>query len=106
MRAVLNGEDGHLHWTEVPDPQIKEDEVLLEVEAAALNRADLLQRAGQYPPPPGWPNWFGLEAIPIYGRGTQIRRNAFNHSRGKWIGERNDSYGESIWGKSAYYCSK
>ena len=42
MQAVLNGEDGHLHWTEVPDPQIKEDEVLLEVEAAALNRADLL----------------------------------------------------------------
>ena len=62
MHAVLNGEDGHLHWSEVPDPQIKEDEVLLEVEAAALNRADLLQRAGQYPPPPGWPDWFGLEA--------------------------------------------
>jgi len=62
MHAVLNGKDGHLHWAEVPDPQIKDDEVLLEVEAAALNRADLLQRAGQYPPPPGWPDWFGLEA--------------------------------------------
>ena len=65
MRVVLNGEDGHLHWSEVPDPQIKEDEVLLEVQAAALNRADLLQRAGQYPPPPGWPDWFGLEAAGI-----------------------------------------
>lgn len=65
MRAVLNGKDGHLHWTEVPDPQIKDDEVLLEVEATALNRADLLQRAGQYPPPPGWPDWFGLEAAGI-----------------------------------------
>lgn len=62
MRAILNGEDGHLHWMEVPDPQIKDDEVLLEIEATALNRADLLQRAGQYPPPPGWPDWFGLEA--------------------------------------------
>ena len=65
MHAVLNGDDGHLHWTEVPDPQIKEDEVLLEVHAAALNRADLLQRAGQYPPPPGWPDWFGLEAAGV-----------------------------------------
>ena len=33
--------------------------------AAALNRADLLQRAGQYPPPPGWPEWYGLEAAGV-----------------------------------------
>jgi len=79
MRAVLNGEDGHLHWTEVPDPQIKEDEVLLEVEAAALNRADLLQRAGQYPPPPGWPDWFGLEAA---GKIKAIGKKV--EEEGKW----------------------
>ena len=42
MHAVLNGNDGHLHWTEVPDPVIADDQVLLEVSAAALNRADLL----------------------------------------------------------------
>ena len=62
MKAILVNDDRSLRWDNVPDPVIKEDEVLLEVEAAALNRADLLQRAGQYPPPPGWPDWFGLEA--------------------------------------------
>ena len=62
MYAITTGEDKHLYWSEVADPVIKDDEVLLEVHAAALNRADLLQRAGQYPPPPGWPDRFGLEA--------------------------------------------
>ncbi|MDD3334069.1 MAG: NAD(P)H-quinone oxidoreductase [Eubacteriales bacterium] len=62
MHAILNGVDGKLHWAEVADPIIGSGDVLLEVHAAALNRADLLQRAGQYPPPPGWPEWFGLEA--------------------------------------------
>lgn len=79
MHAMLNGNDGHLHWTNVPDPQIKDDEVLLEVHAAALNRADLLQRAGQYPPPPGWPNWFGLEAAGVIKKiGKQVEKE------GKW----------------------
>lgn len=55
MHAVLEGDNKKLQWTEVPDPQIREDEVLLQIHAAALNRADLLQRAGQYPPPAGWP---------------------------------------------------
>lgn len=50
-----------MHWTEVPDPVPKAGEVLLKIRAAALNRADLLQRAGKYPPPPGWPEWMGLE---------------------------------------------
>ena len=65
MYAVLNGNDGRLHWSEVDDPILQDDGVLLEIHAAALNRADLLQRAGQYPPPPGWPEWFGLEAAGI-----------------------------------------
>ncbi|MBR5382498.1 MAG: zinc-binding dehydrogenase, partial [Clostridia bacterium] len=65
MYAMLNGSDGHLHWSEVPDPVLQRGQVLLEVHAAALNRADLLQRAGQYPPPPGWPDWFGLEAAGV-----------------------------------------
>ncbi|MGI6172511.1 MAG: NAD(P)H-quinone oxidoreductase [Christensenellales bacterium] len=65
MKAILVGEDKLLHWTDVPDPVPKDDDVLLEIHAAALNRADLLQRAGQYPPPPGWPDWFGLEAAGI-----------------------------------------
>ncbi|HML46224.1 MAG TPA: zinc-binding dehydrogenase, partial [Clostridia bacterium] len=53
--------DGALWWTDVPDPRIKADEVLVEVAAAAVNRADLLQRDGHYPPPPGSPEWLGLE---------------------------------------------
>jgi len=65
MFATKIGEDGKLIWAEAEDPVIKADEVLLEVHAAALNRADLLQRAGQYPPPPGWPDRFGLEAAGV-----------------------------------------
>ena len=37
------------------------DEVLVKIHAAALNRADLLQRQGKYPSPPGCPQWMGLE---------------------------------------------
>lgn len=79
MYAVLNGEDKHLHWTQVPDPVIAEDQVLLEVHAAALNRADLLQREGSYPPPPGWPDWFGLEAA---GKIVQMGKKV--EEEGKW----------------------
>ena len=65
MYAMTVDEKRNFHWTEVPDPVPKEGEILLEIHAAALNRADLLQRAGKYPPPPGWPEWMGLEAAGI-----------------------------------------
>ena len=65
MYAVLVDEKQNLNWTEVPDPVAGENEVLIEIHAAALNRADLLQRAGKYPPPPGWPEWMGLEVAGI-----------------------------------------
>lgn len=61
MYAMKVDDAGAMHWTEVPDPEAKAGEVLLGIRAAALNRADLLQRAGKYPPPPGWPEWMGLE---------------------------------------------
>lgn len=61
MKAVLIAENKDLIWTDVPDPVIKEDEVLVKICAAALNRADLLQRQGKYPSPPGCPEWMGLE---------------------------------------------
>ena len=51
-----------LQWTEVPTPTISAHEVLLEVKASAINRADLLQREGKYPPPPGASEILGLEA--------------------------------------------
>ncbi|MBE7012209.1 MAG: NAD(P)H-quinone oxidoreductase [Ruminococcaceae bacterium] len=61
MKAILVNDDRSLRWDNVPDPTIKMDEVLVEIHAAALNRADLMQREGDYPPPPGCPKWMGLE---------------------------------------------
>ncbi len=61
MKAILVNEDKSLRWDNVPDPVIKPDEVLVKIYAAGINRADLLQREGNYPPPPGCPEWMGLE---------------------------------------------
>ncbi len=63
MKAILvnNDENRSLRWDDVPNPEIKPDEVLVKIEAAALNRADLMQREGDYPPPAGCPEWMGLE---------------------------------------------
>lgn len=61
MKAILVNDDRSLRWDNVPDPQIKSEEVLVEIHAAAINRADLMQREGDYPPPPGCPEWMGLE---------------------------------------------
>lgn len=61
MKAILVNEDRSLRWASVPDPVVKDDEVLVKIEAAALNRADLMQREGDYPPPAGAPEWMGLE---------------------------------------------
>ena len=65
MRAILIGNNKELTWSEVPEPVTKEGDILVEVHAAALNRADLLQRDGNYPPPPGWPEWMGLEVAGV-----------------------------------------
>ncbi|WP_078282038.1 NAD(P)H-quinone oxidoreductase [Mycobacteroides franklinii] len=54
-----------LCWTEVPDPIPGPDEILIEVTAAAANRADLLQRQGLYNPPPGASSILGLECSGI-----------------------------------------
>ncbi len=61
MKAILVNDDKSLRWDTVPDPVIQSDEVLVKIHAAALNRADLMQREGDYPPPPGCPEWMGLE---------------------------------------------
>ncbi|WP_433211681.1 NAD(P)H-quinone oxidoreductase [Dactylosporangium sp. CS-047395] len=50
-----------LRWTEVPDPEPAAGEVLIEVAAAGVNRADALQRQGNYPPPKDAPPYLGLE---------------------------------------------
>ena len=64
MRAVTISEPGGpevLGWSEVPDPVCGPGEVLVDVTAAAVNRADLMQRQGHYPPPPGASEVLGLE---------------------------------------------
>jgi putative PIG3 family NAD(P)H quinone oxidoreductase len=64
MRAVVITEPGEpevLHWLEVPDPVPGPGEVVIEVAACGVNRADLMQRQGFYPPPPGAPPYPGLE---------------------------------------------
>jgi putative PIG3 family NAD(P)H quinone oxidoreductase len=50
-----------LRWTQVADPRPGAGEVLIDIAASAVNRADLLQRQGHYPPPPGASDILGLE---------------------------------------------
>ncbi len=61
MKAILVNKDRTLSWGEVPTPTAAADEALVKIEYAAVNRADLMQREGDYPPPPGCPDWMGLE---------------------------------------------
>ena len=64
MHAVVITEPGEpevLQWLEVPDPVAGPGEVVIDVAACGVNRADLLQRRGFYPPPPGAPPYPGLE---------------------------------------------
>jgi len=70
-----------LSWEEVPDPACSPDEVLVDIHATAVNRADLLQRTGNYPPPPGAPPYMGLE---MAGTIAAVGANA-----GEWqVGDR------------------
>ena len=57
MKAVIITDDKKLLMSEVPTPTLKAGEVLVKVHAAAVNRADLMQVDGCYPPPPGCPDW-------------------------------------------------
>ena len=80
MKAILVDEKRNLHWSDVPDPILGEDDVLVKIEAAALNRADLMQREGDYPPPPGCPEWMGLE---IAGTVVEVAPGAASKSNWK-----------------------
>ena len=60
MKACLV-ENGKMVWKKVAEPIMGQDEVLVDIYATALNRADLLQKQGTYPSPAGWPQWPGLE---------------------------------------------
>ncbi|CAI8941402.1 NADPH:quinone reductase [Pseudomonas sp. IT-P74] len=60
MKA-LQGVDGQVVWVDEPSPTCDVGQVRIRVSAAGLNRADLLQKAGLYPPPPGASQVLGLE---------------------------------------------
>ncbi|MEO0881229.1 MAG: NAD(P)H-quinone oxidoreductase [Pseudomonadota bacterium] len=61
MKAVCVLGDAPLSLGDVPRPSLKAGEVLVKIAASGLNRADLLQRKGMYPPPPGASDIMGLE---------------------------------------------
>ena len=65
MKAMLVDENKRLVWSEVDYPTLVDDEVIIKIHAAALNRADLLQRQGKYPSPAGCPEWMGLEVAGV-----------------------------------------
>lgn len=65
MKAMLIDENRNLVWSDVENPTVGPRDVLIEIHAAALNRADLLQRQGKYPSPKGCPPWMGLEVAGI-----------------------------------------
>ena len=79
MKAILVNEDKSLRWDNVPDPLCGPEDCLVKIEAAALNRADLMQREGDYPPPPGCPEWMGLEIA-----GTVVEVGAEAAERSPW----------------------
>ena len=61
MKAVLVNDKHELRWGETDTPEAKSGEVLIKIHATAINRADLMQRQGFYPPPPGASPIMGLE---------------------------------------------
>lgn len=80
MKAILINDDKTLKWDDVPDPILGNDDCLVKIEAAALNRADLMQREGDYPPPEGCPEWMGLE---IAGTIVEVGEEAAKKSNWK-----------------------
>jgi len=73
MYAIHIEADHSLHWAEMPTPVPAPGEVLIEIAACGVNRADLAQRAGHYPPPPGASPILGMEcAGQIVGLGEGV----------------------------------
>ena len=84
MKAILVNDDKSLRWDDVPNPVLNNDDCLVKIEAAALNRADLMQREGDYPPPAGCPEWMGLEIA-----GTIVEIGAGAKEKSNWkIGDK------------------
>lgn len=77
MKAILTSTDGagDLTWGDAPSPVGGPRDVVVDVYATAVNRADLLQRRGFYPPPPGESDVLGLEAAGVVAAvGAEVKR--------------------------------
>jgi putative PIG3 family NAD(P)H quinone oxidoreductase len=82
MRAIVAESGSRLNWQEVPDVAVQSDGVVIEVVAAGVNRADLLQAAGHYPPPPGASDIIGLE---VSGRIAEVGHDVDSWSVGQEV---------------------
>ena len=84
MKAVIAekpGDESVLKLAEVPDPVLRDEDIMIGVTHAALNRADIMQRQGFYPPPPGASDIIGLE---VAGKVIAVGRKV----KGWKVGER------------------
>ncbi|MBJ7399012.1 NAD(P)H-quinone oxidoreductase [Mycolicibacterium sp.] len=82
MHAIAPDGAGQLSWQEVPDIAAGAGEVVIEVRAAGINRADLLQAAGFYPPPSGASPILGLE---VSGMITAVGQNVADLQVGQQV---------------------
>ena len=78
MKAIVIA-DKKLNWVDNEDPNCKDNEVIIKVKSTAVNRADLAQRAGLYPAPPGASEILGLECSGII---QEIGRDVVNRKVG------------------------
>ena len=77
MKAIIVSENKDLLWSEAKKPKILDDEVLIKIKATAVNRADVVQKNGFYPPPPGASEILGLECsgvIEAIGKNVKKRK--------------------------------
>lgn len=82
MRAIIcdgAGDESVMRLGEVPSPELGPDELRIAVAATAVNRADLLQRQGHYPPPPGASEILGLECSGVV---MEVGANVHGWGRG------------------------
>jgi NADPH2:quinone reductase len=82
MHAVVADSADQLVWQEVPDVAPVRGEVLIKVSAVGVNRADILQAAGHYPPPPGASELLGME---VSGVVAEVGDDATAWSRGQEV---------------------
>lgn len=98
MRAILvdtSTDAATLHVRDVDTPRAGPGEVLLSIASAGVNRADILQRKGHYPSPPGWPTWPGLEcAGPVTAIGSGVADVSVGDARCALVG--GGAYAEAI----------